>query len=88
MKYFRIELIKSLIGSTQPIKKIAKVLNLQRINSYSYLPANPIIAGSILKLRAKVKVDLFEFESKDKLKQHESMEKLNRKPKDGFTIAK
>ena len=86
MKYYRVELLKSLIGMNKRTKAIAESLYLSRINSYRYLPVTASTAGSILKLRSLVDVQLLSFETNKDLEKHMIQERKARKAEDGFKV--
>ena len=87
-KYYRVQLIRSLIGTPKSTKNVANSLNLSKISSYTYVPVTPGSAGNVLKLRNLVDVKLYNFDDESALKSHIRLEIDNRKAEDGFTIIK
>lgn len=86
MKFFRVSLIKSLIGTPKSTRLIAKSLGLTRMHRVRYIPATLDTAGSVLKLRALVSSSVHSFSSIKDMKAHVMAEKNERKPADGFTV--
>lgn len=80
MVFYKITLVRSLIGTPQATRTIVKTLGLGKRGSTVYRRVTPAIAGSILKVKELVKVEL----SETSLTNEE--QRNLRKSNPGFTV--
>lgn len=82
MVYYKITLVRSLIGTPKATRAIVKTLGLGKRGSTVYRRVTPAIAGSILKVKELVDVELSET-----MLTKEQQRNL-RKPNPGFEVEK
>lgn len=80
MVYFKVTLVRSVIGMPKTTRSIVKSIGLGKRGSTVYQPALPSIAGSIAKIKELVSVEVTE-KPLSKAEQREL-----RKSNPGFTV--